>query len=172
MPPLLKTPNMHPSCALCEHSSHATPYYPSLPKLRHLLNSPPQPIAPPLRKFHIPGQPKMHAKHECAICAEYGHYTHNCHELPKYQNTLFIVRQPHLTPSILLSFYDVEDNTPNETIFYISIVQGWISGWSTEPPETSTCPRTTIGSLSLRSPAHTCPVTLEPMCHTGTRVFS
>jgi len=119
LPALLKTPSAHQACTLCDQSIHATPYGSMLLKLRHLLDTPPLPTIGPT---HIPGQPKMHAKHACTICAEYGHYTHHCPKLPRYRRILFSSQYAHAPPT------PNDEDTLNESIYYLSITPGNTSG--------------------------------------------
>jgi hypothetical protein len=79
-------PCISPPCALCDKEGHQTNNYPSLPELRNLipLNSTPTP--PITTATTQPSSSKgLKTKFACAICSEYGHYTHHCPALPHFR---------------------------------------------------------------------------------------
>jgi hypothetical protein len=83
-------PCIPPPCALCEKEDHQTNNYPSLPELRNLipLNPPPTTPATTASPTTItpPSSSKgLRTKYACAICSEYGHYTHHCLALPCFR---------------------------------------------------------------------------------------
>jgi hypothetical protein len=85
-------PCISPPCALCDKEGHQTNNYPSLPELRNLI--PPNPTPTPLTTTATtqPSSSKgLKTKFACAICSEYGHYTHHCPALPRFRQALAIV---------------------------------------------------------------------------------
>jgi hypothetical protein len=91
-------PRVQPPCVLCEKYGHPTNKCPSLPKLCNLIQLPRAP--PPLitssstitisLNINIKG---LRTKFSCAICLEYGHYTHHCPMLPQFRQMLTTARQ-------------------------------------------------------------------------------
>jgi hypothetical protein len=90
-------PRIPPPCALCEKEGHQTNNCPSLPELRNLipLNHSPTPTttASPATTTPPSSSKGLRTKYACAICSEYGHYTHHCPALPRFRQTLAAVRQ-------------------------------------------------------------------------------
>jgi hypothetical protein len=83
-------PCIPPPCALCEKEGHQTNNCPSLPELRHLIplnQTPPTPTttASPVTTTHPSSSKGLRTKYACAICSEYGHYTHHCPTLPRFR---------------------------------------------------------------------------------------
>jgi hypothetical protein len=83
-------PCIPPPCALCEKEGHQTNNYPSLPELQNLipLNPPPTTpatIASPTTITPPSSSKGLRTKYACAICLEYGHYTHHCPTLPCFR---------------------------------------------------------------------------------------
>jgi hypothetical protein len=90
-------PRIPPPCALCEKEGHQTNNFPSLPELRNLIplnHTPTTPITTASPTTTQPSSSKgLRTKFACAICSEYGHYTHHCPALPRFRQTLATVRQ-------------------------------------------------------------------------------
>jgi hypothetical protein len=91
-------PCIPPPCALCEKEGHQTNNCPSLPELRNLipLNHTPPTLATtasPATTTPPSSSKGLRTKYACAICSEYGHYTHHCPALPRFRQTLAAVRQ-------------------------------------------------------------------------------
>jgi hypothetical protein len=89
-----RPPRIPPPCALCEKTGHQTNNCPSLPELRNLI--PPNPTPTPLTTTATtqPSSSKgLKTKFACAICSEYGHYTHHCPALPRFRQALAIVKR-------------------------------------------------------------------------------
>ena len=89
---------IQPPCALCEKDEHQTNNFPSLPELRNLipLNQTPSPFA--TLSSIVATSPNisrkgLQTKFACAICSEYGHYTHHCLVLPQFWQTLVAVHE-------------------------------------------------------------------------------
>jgi hypothetical protein len=91
-------PHIPPPCALCEKEGHQTNNCPSLPELRNLIplnqtpTTPNTTASPPITT-HPSSSKGLKTKYACAICSEYGHYTHHCPALPRFWQTLATVRQ-------------------------------------------------------------------------------
>jgi hypothetical protein len=92
-----RPPCIPPPCALCEKEGHQTNNCPSLPELRNLIPpnpTPPTPVTTASTPIPNPSSSKgLRTKFACAICSEYGHYTHHCPALPRFRQTLAVVRQ-------------------------------------------------------------------------------
>jgi hypothetical protein len=91
-------PRIPPPCALCEKEGHQTNNCPSLPELQNLIPLNPTPPTPattaiPTTTTHPSSSKGLRTKYACAICSEYGHYTHHCPALPHFRQTLSVVRQ-------------------------------------------------------------------------------
>jgi hypothetical protein len=90
-------PRIPPPCALCEKEGHQTNNCPSLPELRNLIPLNQTPTTPVTTVSPATTQPSsskgLRTKFACAICSEYGHYTHHCPALPRFRQTLAAVRQ-------------------------------------------------------------------------------
>jgi hypothetical protein len=86
-----RPPRIPPPCALCNKEGHQTNNCPSLPELRNLI--PPNPTPTPLTTATLqPSSSKeLKTKCACAICSEYGHYTHHCPSLPRFRQALDII---------------------------------------------------------------------------------
>jgi hypothetical protein len=93
LPPCIQ----HPS-VLCEKDGHQTNNCPSLPKLQNLipLNQTPSmltTVASTATTTPHSSSKGPRTKFVCAICSEYGHYTHHFLALPRFQKTLVTVCQ-------------------------------------------------------------------------------
>jgi hypothetical protein len=92
-----RPPRIPPPCALCEKEGHQTNNCPSLPELRNLIPPNPTPSTPVTTASTTTPNPSsskgLRTKFACAICSEYGHYTHHCPALPRFRQTLAAVRQ-------------------------------------------------------------------------------
>jgi hypothetical protein len=91
-------PRIPPPCALCEKEGHQTNNCPSLPELQNLIpinQTPTTPIttASPTATTQPSSSKALRTKFVCAICSEYGHYTHHFPALPRFRQTLAAVRQ-------------------------------------------------------------------------------
>jgi hypothetical protein len=91
-------PHIPPPCTLCEKEGHQTNNFPSLPELQNLIpliHTPPTPVttASPATTTTPSSSKGLRTKFSCAICSEYGHYTHHCLALPCFRQTLAVVRQ-------------------------------------------------------------------------------
>jgi hypothetical protein len=87
-----RPPRIPPPCALCDKVGHQTNNFPSLLELQNLI--PPNPTPTPLTTTTTtqPSSSKeLKTKFACAICSEYGHYTHHCPSLPRFRQALDIV---------------------------------------------------------------------------------
>jgi hypothetical protein len=77
-----------PPCALCEKEGHQTNNCPSLPELWNLIPPNPTlsiPVTTASTTTTNPSSSKgLRNKFACAICSEYGHYTHHCPSLPRF----------------------------------------------------------------------------------------
>jgi hypothetical protein len=90
-----RPPRIPPPCALCEKTGHQTNNCPSLPELRNLIPPNPTPTLPTTTAPNLPSSSKglRTNKFACAICSEYGHYTHHCPALPRFRQALAIVNR-------------------------------------------------------------------------------
>jgi hypothetical protein len=87
-------PRIPPPCALCDKEGHQTNNCPSLPELRNLIPPNPTPTPPITTATTQPSSSKgLRTKFACAICSEYGHYTHHCPALPHFRQALAIICQ-------------------------------------------------------------------------------
>jgi hypothetical protein len=87
-------PRIPPPCALCEKEGHQTNNCPSLPELQNLIPPNPTPVTIASTSTPNPSSCKdLRTKFACAICSEYGHYTHHCPALPHFWQTLAAVCQ-------------------------------------------------------------------------------
>ena len=91
-------PRIPPPCALCEKEGLQTNNCLSLPELRNLIplnQTPPTPTTTAnTSTTTLPSISKgLRTKYACAICSEYGHYTHHCPALPHFRQMLVAVRQ-------------------------------------------------------------------------------
>jgi hypothetical protein len=110
-------PCIQPPCMLCEKDGHPTNKCPSLPELRNLIPlnqtpSPPATIASTSTTSPNSSSKGMRTKFSCAICLEYGHYTHHFPALPHFRQRLVAVRQsfqnePNPTTSSLPKITDI-----------------------------------------------------------------
>jgi hypothetical protein len=80
-------PRVQPPCALCEKDGHPTNKFPSLPELRNLIQLNQTPSSFVTSSSTAATSPNisskgLRTKFACAICSEYGHYTHHCPALP------------------------------------------------------------------------------------------
>jgi hypothetical protein len=93
-------PRAQPPCALCEREGHPTNICPTLPKLHNLIQLPkatPLLATPPststaTTKSSTTCKKGLRTNFTCAICSEYGHYTHHFPALPQFHQTLAAVR--------------------------------------------------------------------------------
>jgi hypothetical protein len=119
LPPRVQLP-----CALCERKGHPTHKCPSLPELRSFIQLPQAPLflATPPSMSHTTMESSTTCKQNirtnfaCAICAEYGHYTHHFPSIPYVCHTLAVERHtylPELPPTL-------HTNAPVNVIHYIS----------------------------------------------------
>jgi hypothetical protein len=92
-----RPPRIPPPCALCEKEGHQTNNCPSLPELRNLIPPNPTSSTPVTTASTTTPNPSsskgLRTKFACAICSEYGHYTHHCPALPRFRQTLAAVCQ-------------------------------------------------------------------------------
>jgi hypothetical protein len=91
-------PRIPPPCARCEKEGHQTNNFPSLPELQNLIPLNQNPTTPaatasPPTTTQPSSSKGLRNKYACAICSEYGHYTHHCPALPHFRQTLAAVRQ-------------------------------------------------------------------------------
>jgi hypothetical protein len=94
-------PRVQPPCALCEREGHPTNRCPSLPELRNLIQLPrattsltaSPSTSSTTTMSPTTGSKGLRTKFACAICSEYGHYTHHFPTLPQFLQTLTTVRQ-------------------------------------------------------------------------------
>jgi hypothetical protein len=91
-------PCVQPPCVLCDKDGHPTKKFPSLPTLHNLipLNHTPSlltTVASIASTSPNSSGKGMRTKFSCAICSEYGHYTHHFPSLPHFRQTLVAVRQ-------------------------------------------------------------------------------
>jgi hypothetical protein len=87
-----RPPRIPPLCTLCDREGHQTNNFPSLPELRNLI--PPNPTPTPLTTtatLQPSSSKELKTKCACAICSEYGHYTHHCPSLPRFRQALDII---------------------------------------------------------------------------------
>jgi hypothetical protein len=139
-------PRIPPPCALCDKEGHQTNNCPSLPELRNLI--PPNPTPTPLTTtatLQPSSSKELKTKCACAICSEYGHYTHHCPSLPRFRQALDIVSRdfqnnpcPSTTPT-----------TPVTDIHYVT----------TSINERMRCPCSLYGSLAHFT--YQCPIIIE-----------
>jgi hypothetical protein len=106
-------PRIPPPCALCDKEGHQTNNCPSLPELRNLIPPNPTPTPSITTATTQPSSSKgLKTKFACAICSEYGHYTHHCPALPRFQQALAIVSRdfqnnPHPVTSSTTPITDI-----------------------------------------------------------------
>jgi hypothetical protein len=106
-------PRIAPPCALCDKEGHQTNKCPSLPELRNLIPPNPTPTPPITTVATQPSSSKgLKTKFACAICSEYGHYTHHCPSLPRFRQALDIVSRdfqnnPHPAASSTTPITDI-----------------------------------------------------------------
>jgi hypothetical protein len=106
-------PCIPPPCALCDKEGHQTNNCPSLPELRNLIPPNPTPTPPITTATTQPSSSKgLRTKFTCAICSEYGHYTHHCLALPHFRQALAIISQdfqnnPRLATSSTTTLTDI-----------------------------------------------------------------
>jgi hypothetical protein len=115
------SPHIQPPCVLCKKDGHPTNKFPSLPDLHNLIQLPRAP--PPLIASSSiatisqnTSNKGLQTKFACAICSEYGHYTHHCPALPQFRQTLVAVHQSfQQNPSTSTS-----SSTQNTNIHYVT----------------------------------------------------
>jgi hypothetical protein len=102
-------PHVQPPSMLCEKDGHQTKNCPSLPELRNLipLNQTPSTlttVASTATTAPHSSRKGLRTKFDCAICSEYGHYTHHFPALPHFRQTLVAVCQNfQKAPSLVTS---------------------------------------------------------------------
>ena len=72
-------------CAICDVVDHPTHIFPDLDDLKLLLSSKVDIVTPHSRKKEPTTKGKGKAlctNHACALCGNYGHYTHHCPQIP------------------------------------------------------------------------------------------
>jgi hypothetical protein len=119
LPPRVQLP-----CALCERKGHPTHKCPSLPELRSFIQLPQAPLllaTPPSTSHCYYGvinhmQKNIRTNFACAICSEYGHYTHHFPSIPYVHHTLAAECHTYL-PELPLTLHT---NAPMNVIHYIS----------------------------------------------------
>jgi hypothetical protein len=146
-------PRIQPPCALCEKEGHPTNRCPSLPELRNLIQLP-RATTSPMASSSTPntttmssttGNKGLRTKFACAICSEYGHYTHHCPTLPQFRQTLAAVHQSfQQNPSTSMS-----SSTQSTDIHYVT----------TSVNERMRCPCTLCESLDHFT--YQCPMIIE-----------
>jgi hypothetical protein len=139
-------PRIPPPCALCDKEGHQTNNCPSLPELRNLI--PPNPTPTPLTTtatLQPSSSKELKTKCACAICSEYGHYTHYCPSLPRFWQALDIISrdfQNNPRPS-------TPSTTPVTDIHYVT----------TSVNERMRCPCSLCDSLTHFT--YQCPIIIE-----------
>jgi hypothetical protein len=101
---VIAPPRAQPPCTLCEREGHPTNRCPTLPELRNLIQLPratPLLTTPPstsatTTESSTTCKKGLQTNFTCAICLEYGHYTHHFPTLPQFHQTLAAVRQTSL----------------------------------------------------------------------------
>jgi hypothetical protein len=91
-------PRVQPPSVLCEKDGHPTNKCPSLPELRNLIqlnqtSSSFVTLASTVATSPNVSSKGMRTKFACAVCSEYGHYTHQFPTLPQLRQTFVEVRQ-------------------------------------------------------------------------------
>jgi hypothetical protein len=100
-----------PPCALCEREGHPTNRCPTLLELRNLIQLPkatpllatPQSTSTVTTDSSTTRKKGLQTNFSCAICSEYGHYTHHCPGLPQFWKTLAAIRhtsRPEPSPTL------------------------------------------------------------------------
>jgi hypothetical protein len=98
---IIAPPWAQPLCALCKREGHPTNRCPTLPELHNLIQLPratPLLTTPPSNsvattKSSTARKKGLQTNFSCAICLEYGHYTHHCPTLTQFCQTLAAVCQ-------------------------------------------------------------------------------
>jgi hypothetical protein len=141
-----RPPRIPPPCALCDKEGHQTNNCPSLPELRNLIPPNPTPTSLTTTATLQPSSSKeLKTKCACAICSEYGHYTHHCPSLPRFRQALDIVSrdfQNNPRPS-------TTSTTPVTDIHYVT----------TSVNERMRCPCSLCDSLTHFT--YQCPIIVE-----------
>jgi hypothetical protein len=141
-----RPPRIPPPCALCDREGHQTNKCPSLPELWNLI--PPNPTPTPLTTtatLQPSSSKELKTKCACAICSEYGHYTHHCPSLPRFRQALDIISrdfQNNPRPS-------TPSTTPVTDIHYVT----------TSVNERMRCPCSLCDSLTHFT--YQCPIIIE-----------
>jgi hypothetical protein len=105
---------------LCEKDGHPTNRCPSLPKLHNLIPLNQTPSLLTIVTSTAATSPNssrkgLRTKFICAICIEYGHYTHHCLTLPHFRQTIVTIHQ-----SFQQEHHSVMSSPPNITdIHYV-----------------------------------------------------
>jgi hypothetical protein len=95
-------PRVQPPCTLCEREGHPTNRCPTLPELHNLIQLPRETtllVTSPSTSStttmsSTTGSKGLRTKFACAICSEYGHYTHHFPTLPQFHQTLVQYAKP------------------------------------------------------------------------------
>jgi hypothetical protein len=119
LPPLFQLP-----CTLCERKRHPTHKFPSLPELHSFIQLPQAPLllatppstSPTTMESSTKCKQNIRTNFFCAICAEYGHYTHHFPSIPYVRHTLATKHHAYL-PKLPLTLYT---NAPMNIIHYVS----------------------------------------------------
>jgi len=90
---LPKAISAQPPCALCDFHGHQTKKFLALPKLHHLLHASLIPIPSTRGIKDKECLTNLRTTHACIIYGTYGHYTHDCPNLPHYRDALQVVLQ-------------------------------------------------------------------------------
>jgi hypothetical protein len=150
-------PRVQPPCTLCEREGHPTNRCPSLPELRNLIQLPrattslttsPSTSSTTTTSPTI-GSKGLRTKFACAICSEYGHYTHHCPALPQFRQTLTTVRQT----------FQQEPSPPPLSGTHVTDIH-YVS---TSVPEWMRCPCSLCDSLAHFT--YQCPLIIEYRRH-------
>lgn len=107
-------------CALCEVVGHPTNIYYELYELKYIMYASKNLITPNPPKIakDMPFRNKvLHTNHACAICVEYGNYTHHFPEIPRYRGMPSALVQASINEPLASTNPQVGDGF--KTIFYI-----------------------------------------------------
>jgi hypothetical protein len=118
------------SFALCEREGHPTNRCPTLPELCNMIQLPrettllatPPSTSTATTESSTARNKGLRTKFACAICSEYGHYTHHFPALPQFHQTLATVRQtsqpepsqPPLTKAHITDIRYISSSVPSE----------------------------------------------------------
>lgn len=87
-----------PVCAICNVIGHPTHICPELDELKPLLGSETEIMMPRSRKKEPTTKAKgkvLRTNHACTLCNNYGHYTHNFPEIPRYRDALHAIKRSY-----------------------------------------------------------------------------